>query len=151
LWAHRKRYRKSDAVEDYKQKILRRKLKIDRTQVVGRRSASNFNDVDARSSSSAMFAWPRLIARNPFSRYVERPAKLFDEGLSRSQIGKAPTIINLPFPHDRTSMSRLNMLRLVKMHEAAAQCDIQSFGRDGKLDDIWIFSLTRQPSPVRSC
>src|SRR6202040_784246 len=41
-----KKIRKSDAVEDYKQKMLRRKLKIDRAQLVGRRSASNFNDVE---------------------------------------------------------------------------------------------------------
>src|SRR4029077_17732068 len=88
------------SVEDYKQRILRRKLKIDRAPLVGRRSASNFNDVDARSNSSGIFASPRLIARNHFSTFVKRPAKLFYEGLSRSQIGKAPTIINLPFPHD---------------------------------------------------
>jgi len=42
-------------------------------------------------------------------------------------------------------MSRLNVSRLGKLHDTAAQCDIQSFGRDGKLDNIRIFSLIRQP------
>jgi hypothetical protein len=42
-------------------------------------------------------------------------------------------------------VSRVNVPRLVKIHDATAQCDIQSFARDGKLDHTGVFSLIRQP------
>ena len=41
-------------------------------------------------------------------------------------------------------MSRLNVSRLMKLDDPAAQCDIQSVGSDGKLDDVGIFSLVRK-------
>jgi hypothetical protein len=72
---------------------------------------------------------------------VERSAKLFVEGVSRSQIGKAPTIISLAVPPKWTSMSQLNVSRFVKLHDLAAQRNIQSGGRDWDLNMIRVSSL----------
>ena len=77
-------------------------------------------------------AW--LYSRNP-SRLVrlvqlclyDRSAKLIDEGLGRFQIGKAPTIINFAYSSFRdctASVSRLNVSRLVKIYNPAAQSDV---------------------------
>jgi hypothetical protein len=38
-------------------------------------------------------------------------------------------------------MSQLNVSRIMKIGDPAAQCDIQSVGSDGKLDDVGILSL----------
>jgi hypothetical protein len=57
----------------------------------------------------------------------------------------APAIIDLLLPNDRASVSRVNVPRLVKIHDATVQCDIQSFARDGKLDHIGVFSLIPRP------
>jgi hypothetical protein len=41
-------------------------------------------------------------------------------------------------------MSRLNLPRLMKPNDLAAQFGIQFTGFDGKLDDIRVFALVRQ-------
>lgn len=38
----------------------------------------------------------------------------------------------------------LNVSRKMKLGDPAAQCDIQSIGSDGKLDDVWVRILIRQ-------
>jgi hypothetical protein len=60
------------------------------------------------------------------ARSVERSAKLFNEVASRPQIGKAPPTIGLIVLGDPTPMSRLNVSRLMKLHNSAAQMDFQS-------------------------
>ena len=60
---------------------------------------------------------------------------------SACQIGKAPAIINAALPNNSTSMSGLNVLRIMKLGDPAAQCDIQSVDRDAKLDDVWVPTL----------
>jgi hypothetical protein len=60
------------------------------------------------------------------------PAKLFNKVASHRQIGKAPAIIGLALPQKCSSKSGLNMSRLMKIYDLAAQCDVQSTGSDGK-------------------
>jgi hypothetical protein len=48
-------------------------------------------------------------------------------------------------PKNYTSMSQLNVSRIMKLGDPAAQCDIQCVGSDGKLDDVGILSLVRDP------
>jgi hypothetical protein len=51
---------------------------------------------------------------------VNRPAKLFDEGLSRRQIRKTPAIKRLAFLQNYMAVSRLDMSRIVKVHDPTA-------------------------------
>jgi hypothetical protein len=88
--------------------------------------------------------------RRALSRVSKPSAKLFDERVSRHQIGKAPAIIDLVLPKSSASMSRLNVSRLMKLNDPAAQFDIQSVDIDGKLDDVGIFALIGQrPAATR--
>jgi hypothetical protein len=85
---------------------------------------------------------PRLVARlklwppNSNAGFAQPSVKLLDEGASACRIGKAPAIINFALPNRSTSMSRLNVSRMMKLNDPAAQCDIQSVDSDGKLADI---------------
>jgi hypothetical protein len=72
------------------------------------------------------------------TRFVERSTKLFDEGVGRLQIGKAPAIIMLAFRQNCTSVSRLNMSGLVELKNPAVQFDIQPVDTNGKLDDVGV-------------
>jgi len=89
-------------------------------------------------------AWrysPRSAAPQCLSaafRFDDRSAKLFDEFMSNLQTGKAPAIIELPFLQNCTSVSRLNMSCLVKLHNPAAQCGIQPAHTGGKLGDVGV-------------
>jgi hypothetical protein len=88
---------------------------------------------------------PRLVASEQFRcSGWNFSAKLLDKGASRRRVGKAPAIINFALPSDSTSMSRLNVSRMMKLKDPAAQCDIQSVDSDGKLDDVWALILIRQ-------
>ena len=78
----------------------------------------------------------RASSRGSVIRFVERSAKLFDEFVSNQQIGKAPSIIKLPFLQNCTSVSRLNMSCFVKLNDPAAQRDIQPAHTGGKLGDV---------------
>jgi hypothetical protein len=71
-------------------------------------------------------------------------AKLFDEGASCRQSGKAPAIIDLALPNNSTPVPRLNVSRLVKGYNLVIQLDFQSVGSDSKLDDIGISAFVRQ-------
>jgi hypothetical protein len=71
-------------------------------------------------------------------------AKLYSEGASGCHIGKTPTIIHLLFRRNYTSMSRLNVSRVVKLNDPTTQCDIQPAHTDRKLDDVGVFSFVRQ-------
>jgi hypothetical protein len=51
---------------------------------------------------------------------VELSTELFDEVMSRCQIGKAPAVKDLPLPNDRTSVMWLNMPRFMKIYDPAA-------------------------------
>src|SRR5262249_46484590 len=55
------------------------------------------------------------------------------------QIGKPPAVKRFPFSGNlRASMSRLNVPRLMKIHDALAQLEIQPVARNGKLGDVTI-------------
>ena len=85
---------------------------------------------------------------------MERSAKLFDEGTSRSQIAKAPTIIGFAVPQNRASMPQLNVSRFVELYDLTVQRNIQSGGRDRDLDEIRVvLSLVNSlPAPmIRWC
>ena len=82
-----------------------------------------------------------LVSNLVDALFVERSAKLFNEVASRAQIGKAPSTIGLIVLSDPTPMSRVNVPRLVKLHDSAAQLDFQLAVWDSKLDDIGIFFL----------
>jgi hypothetical protein len=71
-------------------------------------------------------------------------AKLFNEVASCTQLRKAPTTIGLSVLGSPTSMSRVNLSRLMKLDNPAAQFDFQSVGRNGKLHDVRILSLVRE-------
>jgi len=75
------------------------------------------------------------------SRFVERSAKLFDEGASRIQIGKAPTIIALLVSPNGASQSGPDAVRLVKNNNLTVQFDIQSVRGDRHLDNKGVFPL----------
>ena len=75
------------------------------------------------------------------SKFVERSAKLFDEGASRSRVGKAPAIIGFAVLQNCTSMSRLNASRFVELYNLAVQRNIQSGSRDRDLNEIRVCSL----------
>ncbi len=92
----------------------------------------------------------RFIAREQFgpSRHsdvaiAESSAKLFDKVASRGQVGEAPAIIYLSFPNKYASMSRPNVMQIVKGKDLAARLNIQPIGCDGQLDDVRVFSLVR--------
>lgn len=51
------------------------------------------------------------------SYFVERSAKLFEEGASCCQIGKAPARINLIAPDNLATVSRLNVSRFMKTYD----------------------------------
>jgi len=74
----------------------------------------------------------------PFSKssFGKRPAKLFNEFASRPQIGKTPSRIDLVLPNNLSPMSRLNVSGFMKLDNSTAQFDLQSVGRNSKLDDI---------------
>jgi hypothetical protein len=80
----------------------------------------------------------------PHRALAELSTELFDEVASRCQIGKAPTIKGLMLPNNRLSVMWLNMSRLMKIYDPAAQCDIQSVAADGKLHDVWVLVLIRR-------
>ena len=89
---------------------------------------------------------PGLVAvvslGNSNSSFADLSAKLFNKGASDQYIGKAPTIIKSASPSSNpTSMSRLNVSRLMELHYSPAQFDIESVSNDGKLNDIRMFNL----------
>ncbi|MGO8925223.1 MAG: hypothetical protein ACLQF4_20065 [Xanthobacteraceae bacterium] len=75
------------------------------------------------------------------SYFVERSAKLFEEGASRRQIGKAPTIIALLVSPNGASKSGRDAARLVKIDNLTVQSDVQSIRRDRHLDNKGVFAL----------
>jgi hypothetical protein len=48
------------------------------------------------------------------------PVKLFDEGLGRRRIRKTPTIMRLAFLQNYVAVSRIDMSRIVKVHDPTA-------------------------------
>jgi hypothetical protein len=54
------------------------------------------------------------------SAIVKRSAKLFDEGLGRHQIRKTPAIKRLAFIQNYMTVSRLDLSRIVKVHDLTA-------------------------------
>jgi hypothetical protein len=60
------------------------------------------------------------VGREPLRALAEFSTELFDEILSGCQIGKAPAVEDLLLPINRTSVTRLNMSRLVKIYDPAA-------------------------------
>jgi hypothetical protein len=75
------------------------------------------------------------------SYFIERSAKLFEEGASRRQIGKAPTIKELPVSPNGASKSRRDASRLVKTDDLTVQSDIQSIRGDRDLNNKGVFPL----------
>ena len=75
---------------------------------------------------------------------VQRSIKLFDEGACRRQIGKPTTIIEFTFLFNCLSMTGFNVSRVVKVHNAEAQCDIQPIGGNEKFNDVGEFALVRR-------
>ena len=56
------------------------------------------------------------VRRNP-PRLI---AKLFDESVGHRQVRKTPAIIRLAFLRNYTAMSRLDMSRIMKVHDPTA-------------------------------
>ena len=81
------------------------------------------------------------IALQPSLDEQTLAAKLFDEGVSRGRIGKAPAIMGFAAPQNSASMSQLNVSRFVELHDLAAQGNAQSsiHGRD--FNEIRVCSL----------
>src|SRR5262249_14609711 len=63
------------------------------------------------------------------------------ESPGRFQVGKAPAESSAFFQNRSEPVSRLNVPRLVKIHDPAAQPDIQPPVSQGKLNDERIFAL----------
>src|SRR5215472_4319553 len=57
------------------------------------------------------------IALQPSLDEQTLAAKLFDEGVSRGRIGKAPAIMGFAAPQNSASMSQLNVSRFVELHD----------------------------------
>jgi hypothetical protein len=66
--------------------------------------------------SPASFATLAAIRR----ALAELSTELIDEGASSCQIGKAPAVEDLLLPINRTSVTWLNMSRLMKIYDPAA-------------------------------
>src|SRR6516162_9905676 len=82
-------------------------------------------------------------------RFAKLSAKLFGKAVSDQKIGKAPTIIELASRSISTSILRLNLSRLMKLHYPLAQFDVQCIciwfvANDNKLNDIRMFDLVRR-------
>jgi|SRR6516225_5769605 hypothetical protein len=77
-------------------------------------------------------------------------AELFPERAGRVRIRKAPPKIDFAFSNNCPSMSRLNFSRPVKVHDPAAQFDIQFITSDDKLEDVGILLLVCDRLPVKS-
>jgi hypothetical protein len=68
-------------------------------------------------------------------------AELFRELAGRGQIGKAPAKIALTFSNHSPAVPRLNFSRPVKLHDPAAEFDIQFIAGNDKVHDVRIFFL----------
>src|SRR5215475_2343525 len=74
--------------------------------------------------------------------FAQCSAETVDEGASHFQIGKPPAVRRFSFSGNlRASMSRLNMPRLMKIHNPSAQPEIQRVARNSKFNDVTIFTL----------
>ena len=82
-------------------------------------------------------AWAILLKAS----FAQCAAKVLNEVASCPQIGKAPPTISLIVLSDPTPVSRLNVSRIMKLHNSAAQLDFQSAVGDSKLDEIGISFL----------
>jgi hypothetical protein len=94
-----------------------------------------------------LFAREQLGAHNRAARSTQLgnfSAKLFGKGASDQEIGKAPTIMEFASPRSSSSsISRLNMSRLMKLHYSPAQFDIQLVANDGYLNHVRMANLVR--------
>ena len=68
----------------------------------------------------ASFRPPLIGTRSNVERRSNCPPKLFDEGLGRRQIRKTPAIIRLAFPQNYMAVARIDMPRIVKVHDLTA-------------------------------
>jgi hypothetical protein len=78
------------------------------------------------------------------SYFVECSAKLFEEGASGYQIGKAPARIRLIVSNNSPTVSWLKAPRCMKTYDLSVQFEFQSAHRNSKLDDIRIPALVDQ-------
>ena len=81
---------------------------------------------------------------------------MFGEGVSRSQIGKAPAITSFAFPQNCTSVSHLKVSRFVELHDLATERNFQWSSRHRHLNEIRVCSLvcyrfTGTDGPVLRC
>jgi ABC transporter substrate binding protein len=100
-------------------------------------------ELDSLGSSVALLVRSFAPHRASGFRFVERSAKLFDEGASRRQIGKAPAIISFAFPQNYSPMPRLDASRTVKVHYSTTQSNVQAFRTNSKFNDVKVFPLIR--------
>jgi hypothetical protein len=76
-------------------------------------------------------------------------AELFHECPGHCQIGKTPSKIDLALSDNPSSMPRLNFSRPTKVHDAAAQVDIQFIIGEGDLDNVRISAFVDDRLPGR--
>jgi hypothetical protein len=116
------------------------------------RRRDRVNDKDVKAENKHRSPWRLSRLAKGFSscrsnvRFDELPAKLFDKRASDQQIGKAPTIKVASPRNNYSSISRLDVLGLMKLNHPSAQFDIQSVANDVNLDNIRIFNLVRRRS-----
>jgi hypothetical protein len=69
------------------------------------------------SGNFAIFAAIRRASLRVSHMFIDRSAKLFDEGVGRREVRKTPAIIRLAVLQNYMAMSRTDVSRIVKVHD----------------------------------